>query len=73
MAFTAGNIDFENAKFDGSIESLLWDLESGSQTVTGALAAEDAVFRPCQFTAIGLTTAPKDLKRILQMITVDPV
>lgn len=69
MAFTSGSVQFDNTTFDGSVESLLWDLEPGRKAITGAVAVEDATFRNCRFTAIGLTAAPEDLKRLVNMIT----
>ncbi len=52
-------------QWDGSPDGLFWPIETGRQSVIGAIALQGCTFEGCRFQRIGLAYLENDAARVL--------
>lgn len=60
-----GGVNFTGCTFDPDAESVLWPVQRGRATVTGALMFRNCSFENCRFVGVGLAVPEDDVPGFL--------
>ncbi len=60
---------FTDGHFEGTNESVIWDLPSDRKELSGAILVEDCRFAGCRFIAVGVAGPPAMLDEVRKALT----
>jgi hypothetical protein len=70
LALLPGNLELTDTRTSNNIEALLWEIEKGRTTVTGAIGIRNCTFTRCVFDGIGFAGPSDTLAQFTQMMRV---